>query len=64
MNIVEEYETVIAGGLVSIVVSYEQDKPFPYYAVSTHNVDGAGKTLEEAKMKCEQATKMQIIMNL
>ncbi|ETI69376.1 protein kinase family protein [Neobacillus vireti] len=63
MNIVEEYEKEIAGRLVSIVVRHEQDKPLPYYAVSSLNVDGSGKTLEEAKMKCENATKMEISMN-
>jgi hypothetical protein len=63
MNIVEEYEKEIAGRLVSIVVKYEQANEFPYYAVSSLNIDGAGKTVEEAKEKCENATKLDIIMN-
>jgi len=61
--IVEEYEKEIAGRFVSIVVKYEQDKPFPYSALSTLSVDGSGKTLKEAKVKCEDATRMEIIMN-
>ncbi|TYR76052.1 hypothetical protein FZC79_07820 [Rossellomorea vietnamensis] len=63
MNIVEEYEKEIAGRLINIVVKHEQGKPFPYYAISSLNVDGSGETLEEAKMKCESATKLEIIMN-
>ncbi|TYS89297.1 hypothetical protein [Rossellomorea aquimaris] len=58
MNIVEEYDKEISGRLVSIEVRYEQGN-----AVSSLNVDGSGKTLEEAKARCENATKMEIIMN-
>ncbi|MCM3391451.1 MULTISPECIES: hypothetical protein [Cytobacillus] len=63
MNIVEEYEKEIAGRLVSIVVKYDEGKAFPYYAVSSIKIDGAGKTIEEAKEKCENATKLDIILN-
>lgn len=63
MKFIEEYEKELAGRFVSIVVRHDRGKPFPYYAISSLNVDGYGKTLEEAKMKCENATKMEITMN-
>lgn len=63
MNIIEEYEKEIAGSLVRIVVKYDSSKQFPYYAISSLNIDGAGMSIEEAKEKCESATKLDIIMN-
>ena len=63
MNIVERYETEFAETLVSIVVKYERDKPFPYLAVSSLHVDGVGKSVEEAKEKCENATRIEINVN-
>lgn len=48
---------------MSIVVKFDQGKPFLYYAASLLNVDGSGKTLEEAEEKGESATKMEILIN-
>ncbi len=63
MITIEEYEKEIAGKIINIVVKYDQSLEFPYYVISSINVDGAGSTLEEAKEKCEGATRMSILIN-
>lgn len=63
MAIVEEYEKEIQGQSIRIVVNHYSNRKNPYYAISSLNIDGAGETIEEAKSKCENAIKMEIIMN-
>jgi len=63
MNIVEKYSKEIAGKVVEFTVECTENTEYPYYVQSTLNVDGAGKTIVEAKEKCENATKMYIMMN-
>ncbi|ASN04680.1 hypothetical protein [Virgibacillus necropolis] len=62
-TVIEKYEKEIEGTTVSITVKKTNNKESSYYAISSLNVDGAGKTIEEAKGKCESATKMQILMS-
>lgn len=63
MALVEEYDKEIQGRSIRIAVHHYSDKPEPYYAISSLDVDGAGSTIEDAKNKCENATKMEIQMN-
>jgi hypothetical protein len=61
---VETYRVNIMNNEIDITVSKTNNKEFPYYAVASYkNIDGAGKSVEEAKAKCEGAVKIDLIMN-
>ncbi|MFI2857103.1 hypothetical protein ACH6EH_08155 [Paenibacillus sp. JSM ZJ436] len=60
-TIIEEYEKVLVGKRVTITVKKTANSEFPYFAVSSLKVSSAGMTLDEAKTKCENATKMEIL---
>lgn len=64
MREIERYKTTIEGRTVEIIVYKATNVVAPYYAVaSSKRIDGAGKTIEEAKRKCESAIKIDIITN-
>jgi len=61
---IESYETTIKGRLIEIIVYETSNVAYPYYAIaSLKKIDGAGKTVDEAKRKCEVAVKMDILTN-
>lgn len=61
---IERYETIVEGRSIEIIVYKTSNEVAPYYAVASFKrIDGAGKTLEEARRKCESAVKMDILMN-
>lgn len=60
----ETYHVTIMDKNIDITVSKTSNEEHPYYAVASYkNIDGAGKTVEEARKKCESAVKMELIMN-
>jgi hypothetical protein len=63
-KIVETYRVNIMSNEIDITVNETSNNEFPYYAVASYKkIDGAGKTVEEAKEKCEGAVRMDLRMN-
>jgi nitrite reductase/ring-hydroxylating ferredoxin subunit len=62
--VIETYTKEILGREVTITVKKTDNKEFPYYASCSYKgIDGKGKTADEAKLSCESATKMDLLMN-
>ncbi|GEQ20113.1 hypothetical protein CBU02nite_06190 [Clostridium butyricum] len=60
----ETYHVTIMDKNIDITVNRTSNNEYPYYAVASYkNIDGAGKTVEEARKKCESAVKIELIMN-
>lgn len=60
----ETYNVTIMDKNINITVNKTSNKEYPYYAAASYkNIDGAGKTIEEARKKCESAVRMELIMN-
>lgn len=60
----ETYNVTIMDKNINITVNKTSNKEYQYYAAASYkNIDGAGKTIEEARKKCESAVRMELIMN-
>ncbi|MGH4121130.1 hypothetical protein [Clostridium sp.] len=60
----ETYQVMICNKNIDITISKTSNKEYPFYAAASYkNIDGAGKTADEARKKCESVVKMDILMN-
>ena len=60
---IERRQIQIMDRNVSIIVYQTDNNRYPFYATSIGNIDGAGETIEDAIQKCENALRIDFMMN-